>query len=138
DSQQNKVLCYRGENQDKGQLTPFQYFQSGKAKRTFEEFKVEATNLFKSRMISKKKLNYLLEIRDIKNDEEVQKDFINRNLVDTQYAMRSFSANLRTFYHNNDIDTKVLSIRGSFTSALRRRARLNKDRDESHAHHAID
>ncbi|HAJ70144.1 type II CRISPR RNA-guided endonuclease Cas9 [Alkalibacterium gilvum] len=138
DSQQNKVLCYRDENQDKGQKTPFQYFQSGKAKRTFEEFKVECMNLFKSKKISKKKLNYLLEQRDVQHDEEVQKNFINRNLIDTQYAMRSFSANLRTFYSNNDIDTKVLSIRGSFTSALRRRARLHKDRDASHAHHAID
>ncbi|OJF92814.1 type II CRISPR RNA-guided endonuclease Cas9 [Alkalibacterium sp. 20] len=138
DSQQNKVLCYRQENQDKGQLTPFQYFQSGKAKRSFDAFKAECTNLFKSKKISKKKMNYLLEQRDIQHDEEVQKNFINRNLVDTQYAMRSFSSNLRTFYMNNEIDTKVLSIRGSFTSALRRRARLHKDRDESHAHHAID
>ena len=138
DSQQNKVLCYRQENQDKGQLTPFQYFQSGKAKRTFDEFKAECTNLFKSKKISKRKLNYLLEQRDVQHDPEVQKNFINRNLVDTRYAMRSLSSNLRTFYMNNDIDTKVLSIRGSFTSALRRRARLHKDRDESHAHHAID
>ncbi|WP_051237945.1 type II CRISPR RNA-guided endonuclease Cas9 [Lacticigenium naphthae] len=138
DSQQNKVLCYRRENQDKGQLTPFQYFQSGKAKRTFEVYKAECTNLFKSKKILKRKLNYLLEQRDIQHDPEVQKDFINRNLVDTRYAMRSFSSNLRTFYLNNDIDTKVLSIRGSFTSALRRRAHLHKDRDESHAHHAID
>lgn len=138
DSQQNKVLCYRQENQDKGQKTPFQYFQSGKAKRTFEEFKVECMNLFKSKKISKKKLNYLLEQRDVQHDEELQKNFINRNLIDTQYAMRSFSSNLRTYYLNNDIDTKVLSIRGSFTSALRRRARLHKDRDASHAHHAID
>lgn len=137
DSQQNKVLCYRMENQDKGQLTPFQYFKSGKAKRTFDEFKVACLNLYKSKKISKKKLNYLLEQRDIQHDEEVQKNFINRNLVDTQYAMRSFSSSLRTFYQNNNIPTKVLSIRGSFTAALRRRARLNKDRD-GHTHHAID
>jgi len=138
DSQQNKVLCYQSENQDKGQLTPFQYFQSGKAKRSFREFEAECTNLFKSKKISKKKLNYLLEIRDVQNDEEVQTNFINRNLVDTRYAMRSFSMNLRTFYQKNELPTKVLSIRGSFTSALRRRAKLRKDRDESHAHHGID
>lgn len=138
DSQQNKVLCYRMENQDKGQLTPFQYFQSGKAKRTFAEFRVACLSLFQSRKISKKKLGYLLEQRDIQHDEEIQKNFINRNLVDTQYAMRSFSSSLRTFYQNNDIPTKVLSIRGSFTAALRRRAKLNKDRDAGHAHHALD
>ncbi|MFL2101019.1 type II CRISPR RNA-guided endonuclease Cas9 [Desemzia sp. FAM 23989] len=138
DSQQNKVLCYQMENQDKGQLTPFQYFQSGKAKRTFDEFKVACLSLFQSRKISKKKLGYLLEQRDIQHDEEIQKNFINRNLVDTQYAMRSFSSSLRTFYQNNEIPTRVLSIRGSFTAALRRRAKLNKDRDAGHAHHALD
>lgn len=138
DSQQNKVLCYRSENQNKGQATPFQYFQSGKATRSFEEFKVECLNLFKSRKIGNKKLAYLLEQRDVQHDEDIRKDFINRNLVDTQYAMRSFSSSLRTFYRNNNIPTGVLSIRGSFTAALRRRTKLNKDRDISHAHHAID
>ncbi|MFL2095156.1 type II CRISPR RNA-guided endonuclease Cas9 [Marinilactibacillus psychrotolerans] len=138
DSQQNKVLCYRMENQNKGQLTPFQYFQSGKASRTFNEFAAEATNLFKSKKISKTKYNYLLEQRDVRNDEDLQVDFINRNLVDTRYAMRSFQASLRTFYQNSGIDTKVLSVRGSFTATLRRRAKLRKDRDEDHSHHAID
>ena len=138
DSQQNKVLVYRDENQNKGQLTPFQYFNSGKASRSFEEYRADCLNLFKSRRIGGKKLEYLLEMRDVQHDEEVQKDFINRNLVDTQYAMRSFSQSLRTFYMNHDISTKVLSIRGSFTAALRRRTKLNKDRDEGYAHHAID
>lgn len=138
DSQQNKVLVYHAENQLKGQLTPFQYFQSGKATRSFDEFKADCLNLFKSRRISNKKLGYLLEQRDVQHDEEIQKDFINRNLVDTQYAMRSFSSSLRTFYQNNAIPTKVLSIRGSFTAALRRRTKLRKDRNAGHAHHAID
>lgn len=138
DSQQNKVLVYRDENQNKGQLTPFQYFSSGKSNRSFDEFRADCLNLFKSRRISGKKLEYLLEMRDVQHDEEIQKDFINRNLVDTQYAMRSFSQSLRTFYINHDISTKVLSIRGSFTAALRRRTKLNKDRDEGYAHHAID
>ncbi|APZ49472.1 type II CRISPR RNA-guided endonuclease Cas9 [Jeotgalibaca sp. PTS2502] len=138
DSQQNKVLVYRDENQNKGQLTPFQYFNSGKASRSFEEYRADCLNLFKSRRLGGKKLEYLLEMRDVQHDEEVQKDFINRNLVDTQYAMRSFSQSLRTFYMNHDISTRVLSIRGSFTAALRRRTKLNKDRDEGYAHHAID
>lgn len=138
DSQANKVLCYRSENQNKGQRTPHQYFLSGKASRSFDQFKVEVLNLYKSRRISNKKKDYLLELRDIQNNEDLQKEFINRNLVDTQYAMRSFSMTLRSFFKTHDIDTKVLSIRGSFTAALRRRARLKKDREESHAHHAID
>ncbi|MBD8069862.1 type II CRISPR RNA-guided endonuclease Cas9 [Bacillus sp. PS06] len=137
DSQANKVLCYHGENQNKGQKTPYQYFSSGKAKRSFEQFKVDVTNLFKSKRIPRKKKDYLLEIRDIENNVELQKDFINRNLVDTQYAMRSFSNTLRNFYKTHDIRTKVMSIRGSFTAALRRRAKLTKNRD-AYAHHAID
>jgi CRISPR-associated endonuclease Csn1 len=138
DSQQNKVLCLRHENQRKGQKTPFQYFSSGKGSRTFDQFKVEVINLYKSKKISNKKKDYLLEMRNIQHNEEIQKEFINRNLVDTQYAMRSFSMTLRAFFNANDIATKVFSVRGSFTAALRRRARLNKDRDEGYAHHAID
>lgn len=138
DSQANKVLCYQGENQKKGQKTPFQYFVSGKSNGSFEQFKVEVLNLHKARKITNKKKDYLLEIRDVQNNEELQKQFINRNLVDTQYAMRSFSMTLRTYFKVNEIDTTVLSIRGAFTSALRRRMRMNKDRDESHAHHGID
>lgn len=138
DSQANKVLCLHGENQRKGQMTPYQYFTSGKASRSFEQFKVEALNLYKSKRITSKKKDYLLELRNIKHNEELQKEFINRNLVDTQYAMRSFSMTLRTFFKANEIDTKVFAIRGSFTAALRRNARMKKDRDESYAHHAID
>ncbi|WP_432363178.1 type II CRISPR RNA-guided endonuclease Cas9 [Sporosarcina sp. UB5] len=138
DGQANKVLCYRSENQKKGQRTPFQYFSSGESNRSFDQFKVDVLNLHKGRKISSKKKDYLLEQRDLQNNEELQKQFINRNLVDTQYAMRSFSMTLRTFFNVNEIETTVLSIRGSFTAALRRRARMNKDRDESHAHHAID
>lgn len=138
DSQSNKVLCYHTENQQKGQRTPYQYFSTGKSSRSFEQFKVDVFNLYKSRKISSKKKDYLLELRDIEHNEELQKEFINRNLVDTQYAMRSFSMTLRNFFKAHNIETKVFSIKGSFTSSLRRRAKLNKDRDESYAHHAID
>lgn len=138
DSQANKVVCLVSENQEKAQKTPFQYFTSGKATRSFDEFKVEVMNLYKGRKLNNKKKDYLLEMRDVKFNEELQKEFINRNLVDTQYAMRSFSMNLRMFFKAHDIDTSILSIRGSFTAALRRRGRINKDRDDGHAHHAID
>lgn len=138
DSQANKVVCLQSENQKKGQHTPYQYFQTTERPRSFEEFKAEVLSLYHSGNINSKKKDYLLEMRDVKFNEELQKEFINRNLVDTRYATRSFSMNLRSFFKENQIDTKVLSIRGSFTSAVRRRARLSKDREESYAHHAID
>lgn len=139
DSEANKVLCYHWENQQKRQQTPYQYFTSGAASRsrTFDQFKVDVLALYKSGKISNKKKEYLLELRNVQNNQELQKEFINRNLVDTRYAMRSFSMTLRSFFKNSNIDTKVFTVRGSFTSAIRRRAKLKKDRD-SHAHHAID
>lgn len=138
DSQSNKVLCYHSENQKKGQRTPFHYFQTGKSKRSFDEYRIDVLNLSKAKKINNKKKEYLLEIRDVKNNKDLQKQFINRNLVDTQYATRSLTITLKTFFKVNDIDTTVFSIRGSFTAALRRRMRLDKDREAGHAHHAID
>lgn len=138
DSQANKVVCLHSENQNKGQRTPYQYFQTSERPRSFEQFRAEVLSLYNSGNINSKKKDYLLEMRDVKHNEELQREFINRNLVDTRYAMRSFSMNLRSFFKQNDIDTKVISIRGSFTSAVRRRARLSKEREESYAHHAID
>src|SRR5699024_12191201 len=46
DSQSNKVVCLHGENQDKGQRTPFEYFQTEKKPRSFDEFKAEVMNLY--------------------------------------------------------------------------------------------
>ncbi|WP_158232490.1 type II CRISPR RNA-guided endonuclease Cas9 [Sporosarcina sp. P13] len=138
DSQSNKVLCYHSQNQKKGQRTPYQYLSSGESERSFDAFKIEVLNLFKGKKINGKKKDYFLEVRDVKRNEELQRQFINRNLIDTQYAMRSFSTNLRTYFQVNDIETTVLSIRGAFTAAIRRRARIKKDRNSGHAHHAID
>src|SRR5690606_4494727 len=109
DSQNNKVVCLHGENQDKGQMTPYQYFQTQKRPRSFEEFRAEVLRLYEGGSISQKKKDYLLEMRDVKHNEELQREFINRNLVDTRYAMRSLSMNLRSFFKMNNIDTKVLS-----------------------------
>ncbi|MBM5605115.1 type II CRISPR RNA-guided endonuclease Cas9 [Listeria seeligeri] len=134
DSQQNKVLCLRSENQRKGQLSPYQYLIRGMGERSFDAFKAEVL----SRHFGKKKQNYLLEMEDVANNDELRKRFINRNLVDTRYAMRTFSNTLKTFYTVNGIPTKVMPVNGAMTSALRKRAKLNKDRDAGHAHHAID
>ncbi len=135
DSLNNKVLCYREENQAKGQRTPFEYYSSGKAKISYTEFKTEVLRLYKG---NKSKLNNLLEERDIKFNDELQKQFINRNLVDTRYAARSLMSTLKDYFKANNIDTKVYSIRGSFTNSFRKASGIKKDRDESYAHHAID
>lgn len=135
DSLNNKVLCYAKANQDKGQRTPFQYYSLGECEITYSVFKAEALRLYKG---NKRKLANLLEERDIKYNPEIRKEFINRNLVDTRYAARSLMLTLKDYFKANDINTKVYSIRGGFTSAFRKAAGIKKDRDESYRHHAVD
>lgn len=135
DSLNNKVLCYAKANQDKGQRTPFQYYSLGSCEITYSEFKAEASRLYKG---NKRKLANLLEERDIKYNPEIRKEFINRNLVDTRYAARSLMSTLKDYFKANDINTRVYSIRGGFTSAFRKAAGIKKDRDESYRHHAVD
>ena len=73
---------------------------------------------------------------------EIQKtnvqEFINRNLVDTSYACRTVMNTLQHYFKDNEIDTKVHTIRGQATNAFRKRIDLPKDREEDYFHHAID
>lgn len=80
----------------------------------------------------------LLLLEEDVNKYEVRQRFINRNLVDTRYASKVVLNTLQDFMKENYQDTTVAVVRGKFTSQLRRRWGIKKDRDESHAHHAID
>ncbi|PSL46969.1 CRISPR-associated Csn1 family endonuclease [Salsuginibacillus halophilus] len=138
DSQANKVLVHTGENQKKGNQTPFQYMKSGRSAITYEAFKTHVLQLAKSKeKVSKKKKEYLLEERDI-TKYDVQKEFINRNLVDTRYATREIMNLLQAYFKENETDVKVKSINGSVTNYLRKLWSLNKDRDIDYKHHAED
>ncbi|GEQ06238.1 hypothetical protein SGA02_20660 [Staphylococcus gallinarum] len=79
----------------------------------------------------------MLEERDI-NRFSVQKDFINRNLVDTRYATRELMNLLRSYFRVNDLDVKVKSINGGFTSFLRKKWEFKKERNKGYKHHAED
>lgn len=138
DSMNNKVLVKKEENQKKGNMTPFQYMHSSKSNVSYGDFKVHILQLSKSReKMSRKKMNYLLEERDI-NKFDVQNEFINRNLVDTRYATREILTLLTAFFKENNKDVKVKSINGSFTDSLRKLWRFRKDRDIDFKHHAED
>ncbi len=137
DSFNNKVLVYADENQAKGQRTPFQYFMSGAAPITYEQFKAWVLcNEFYKTKDRKDKLNNLLFEGDF-SDPEVQKKFIERNLVDTRYASRLLLNNLQSFFKYSEINTKVFTIRGSITDQFRKKAKLEKNRDY-YEHHAVD
>ena len=134
----NKVLVKQEENSKKSNKTPFQYLSSSDSKISYETFKKHILNLAKGKdRISKKKKEYLLEERDI-NRFSVQKDFINRNLVDTRYATRELMNLLRSYFEMNDLNVKVKSINGGFTSFLRSKWKFNKERNKGYKHHAED
>lgn len=136
DSINNKVLVTHSENQNKGNLTPVDAYLKGKFNYsgcTLEKYKT----FTKLNRYSKKKKEYLLFKEDI-TKYSVIKEFINRNLIDTSYANRVVLNTLSGYFKDNEIDTKVHTIRGSATSAFRKRINLKKDRDEDYSHHAID
>ncbi|EKU50117.1 CRISPR-system-like protein [Staphylococcus massiliensis S46] len=137
-SMNNKVLVLQEENSKKSNQTPFQYFNSSNTHITFKQFKQHVLNLSKTKdRITKKKKEYLLEERDI-NKFSVQKEFINRNLVDTRYATRELMTLLRAYFSANELDVKVKAINGGFTSYLRKRWDFKKDRNAGYKHHAED
>lgn len=134
DSLANKVLCTHDENQKKGQQTPYAYFKSGKASRSFENFKKDVLAI---KNFNRKKREYLLMEEDVSKYEN-QKKFINRNLVDTRYASKALLNMVQNYMKANDIDTKVHTVRGGVTSSFRKKAHIKKSRDEDYSHHAID
>lgn len=134
----NKVLVRAEENSKKGNRTPYQYLNSSESSLSYNEFKQHILNLSKTKdRISKKKREYLLEERDI-NKFDVQKGFINRNLVDTRYATRELTSLLKAYFSANQLDVKVKTINGSFTNYLRKVWKFDKDRNKGYKHHAED
>lgn len=136
DSRMNKVLVKRIENKKKGNRTPYQYMTSGNSSIDYKTFKQFVLGFSKD-MIDTRKRNYLLEERDISR-YDVQKEFINRNLVDTRYTTRELMTLLRQYFKENELDVKVKSINGSFTNHLRKLWRFDKDRNLGYKHHAED
>ena len=136
DSRSNKVLVKRSENQAKGDRTPYQYMTSGDSTIDYNVFKQFVLS-FSNDMLPKRKRNNLLEERDITR-YDVQKEFINRNLVDTRYTTRELMGLLKAYFKENELDVKVKSINGTFTNHLRKLWRFKKDRDLGYKHHAED
>lgn len=135
DSTTNKVLVSRKENQEKQNQTPIMAYLKG----YFTSGNLEAYKLFikNNKHMNRKKKSYLLTEEDI-TKYDVAKKFINRNLVDTSYACRSVMNTLQHYFKDNEINTKVHTIRGQATSTFRKRIQLHKDREQDYFHHAID
>ena len=137
DSQSNKVLITRMENQLKGNLTPFMAYQSGKFDGmgcSWNQYRIIVES--NKKLTYKKKVNLLYD-KDITKFDNIQ-EFINRNLVDTSYACRTVLNTLSDYFKDNEIDTKVHTLNVKITDKFRTQIQLEKERDEDFLHHAID
>lgn len=139
DSRSNKVLVYRTENQKKGNQTPYYYLTHSNGNWSLEEYKATVIGLSKKKEygISRKKVQNLLFSDDI-TKRDVLKRFINRNINDTSYASRMVLNTAQSFFDAQEADTKVKTIKGSYTHQMRVNMKLDKSREESYAHHAVD
>ncbi len=136
DSRSNKVLVYASENQDKKNMTPFAYLSSVNREWDFDNYMDFVINTYKEPSKRKKKEN-LLFAEDITKIDVLQ-GFVNRNINDTRYASKVVLNALQEYFNSRDCDTRVKVVRGSFTHQMRVNLKLNKDRDESYVHHAVD
>ena len=150
DSFNNKVLCESSANGLKSNKTPFGYFQSGKAYGSNTSFEAFKTIVMANNNMSSKKKSYLLFMQDI-TKYDVMDQFINRNLIDTSYAIKTFMSTLKSYFSTNQIDTSVTTVKGSVTNLFRNigakewrkhhrnqtETPLDKNRDV-YMHHAID
>lgn len=137
DSLNNKVLVYSYANQLKGQRTPFGAFYVPVKDINYNEIKQRASKLLENKKINKIKYDLLTFEEEI-NKYSVRQKFINRNLNDTRYASRVILKGLQEFMKTKGKNTQIHVVRGRFTYQLRRRWGIEKDRDESYAHHGVD
>lgn len=132
DGLSNKVLVLSEENQNKGNLTPYEAW--GKNSRKWEEFSARVNALFmpfnkKDRLLAK---------------TPPSEEWNIRALNDTRYISKFLRGYLRENLQFADFDDykgkqKVITPTGPITSYLRRVWRVgNKAREENNLHHATD
>lgn len=139
DSRNNKVLVYRTENQRKGNQTPYYYLTHSNGEWNFECFRATVLDLTKKKEygISRKKVQNLLFSENI-TKIDVLKGFINRNINDTSYASRVVLNTMQNYFRAKETGTKVKVIKGSYTHQMRVNMKLDKNREDSYSHHAVD
>ncbi|MCX7611325.1 MAG: type II CRISPR RNA-guided endonuclease Cas9, partial [Ignavibacterium sp.] len=108
DSQSNKTLTFRDVNQEKGDLTAYDYM-SKKGEQKLNEYIERVNFLYKEKLISKSKRDKLLTPAS-----KIPKDMIQRQLRETQYVAKKSKEILEQICRN------VWSTTGSITSYLRR------------------
>lgn len=129
DSFNNKVLVLANENQNKGNLTPFEWLEGKHNSERWRAFKaLVETSAFpyaKKQRILSQKLD--------------EKGFIERNLNDTRYVARFLCNFIADNMHlTGEGKRKVFASNGQITALLRGRWGLAKSREDNDRHHALD
>lgn len=134
DSQNNKVVTHTQCNREKGNLTPFEYLDGASDSERWRRFEAWVRGHKGLRKAKRERL-----LRRVFDEREAE-EFAARNLNDTRHATRRFAAfvrdNLR--FADGAGEIPVLTPSGGFTSFLRARWGLVKNREQSDLHHALD
>lgn len=132
DSYTNKVLVMAGENQHKGNRTPWEYMRDNEEKWTsFACWTNTAIRDFRKRQNLLRK-NFCSE----------EKEWKERHLNDTKYISRFVYNLLRNHLEFNPFmggrNRHVLAVSGGVTAYVRKRLGINKIRANGDLHHAVD
>ncbi|MCV3753586.1 type II CRISPR RNA-guided endonuclease Cas9 [Mycoplasma enhydrae] len=137
DSLSNKVLVLMETNQAKNNRIPKEFLTA----EEFEKLKQFCKNGFDEQFIDKKSNEFKNKIANLLHDtltEEDKIDFLARNLNDTRYASKMFLEKLNEYSATHNKQFNVITVRGKFTSLMRKLGKLSpKDRNHF-SHHAID
>lgn len=132
DSYSNKVLVLAEENRQKGNRTPYEYF--GANEQRWEEFSAHVRASVRDFKKRQKLLNTSF-------GEEQGKDFIQRNLNDTQHITRvvyNYLRNNLEFADSAYAKAPVQAVNGAVTATLRGRWGIEKMRGDGDLHHCKD
>ncbi|MFS1519589.1 type II CRISPR RNA-guided endonuclease Cas9 [Bacillus sp. SCS-151] len=135
DSYHNKVLVYSDENRKKGDKIPYDYLTKNNSNWEAFESYVQSNSSFSK----KKKQNLLKKEYSGRERDQIRE----RHLNDTRYAskfLKNFIEHNLEFKKGQDDNflKRVQTVNGIITSHIRRRWGLEKERQDTHLHHAMD
>ena len=135
DSLNNKVVVHNKCNQDKGNRTPYEYFDGAGDSERWQRYVAWVQS---NKSLRQAKRNRLLRVNF---GAEEASEFRERNLNDTRYICREFKRMVEThlqWHPDSTADNRCVVLSGQLTSLLRARWGLIKVREEGDLHHALD
>lgn len=138
DSQNNKVLVLKAENQAKGNRTPYEYLDGANNSARWQQFQAWISA---NKKIRQAKRQRLLRMHLGGDDKQ---GFLERNLNDTRYICKAFKSLMETHLQlasptpERAESWRALVLSGQLTAYLRSRWGLLKVRQDGDLHHALD